>query len=145
MNQVINIKQPKEINLRSDSPSLSSMSRPGASITTVSPDKELIPRKIKRKKFSETFIKGKETIQVPDNPSKRSKEDSIIDEIIIIIKTPPPFQNKEDYIGGTHEKTCQSDDYPSDTDGCARNLGDEHKNEENDEYIEPPSENDRRK
>ena len=40
----------------------------------------------------------------------------------------------------------ESDDSQSDTDGCARNLGDEHKNEENDEYIEPPSEeNNRRK
>ena len=34
-----NIEQPKEVNVRSDSPSLSSMSRPGASVTTVLPDR----------------------------------------------------------------------------------------------------------
>ena len=38
----INIEHSKEINVRSDSPSLSIMSKPGASITTVSPDKERI-------------------------------------------------------------------------------------------------------
>ena len=49
--------------MRSDSPILSSMSIPGASITTVLPDKERIPRKIKEKKISETLIKGKYSIQ----------------------------------------------------------------------------------
>ena len=39
----INIEQPKEINVRSDSPSISSMSRPEAIITTALPDKERIP------------------------------------------------------------------------------------------------------
>ena len=67
------------------------MYRHVASITTVSPDKEHIPRNTKGKKISETFIKGKYSIKEPDNPSKRAKEDGIIDEIIIIIKTPPPF------------------------------------------------------
>ena len=42
-------------------------------------------------------------------------------------KTPPPFKNKEDYIGGTIEKTREYDDSPSKTDGCARNLGKQHK------------------
>ena len=45
------------------------------------------------------------------------------------IKTPSPLKNKQDYIGVTNEKTRGSDDYPSDTDGCAINLGNEHKNE----------------
>ena len=49
------------------------MSRHGESITTVSPDKERIPHKIKIKKNSETLIKVKESIQEPDNPSKREK------------------------------------------------------------------------
>ena len=56
------------------------MSRPGASITPVSPDKQRIPCKYLKKKNSETLIKGKEIIQEPDNPSKREKEDSITDE-----------------------------------------------------------------
>ena len=55
-------------------------------------------------------------------------------------KTPPPFKNKEYYIGGTNEKTHESDDSPSDTYGFARNLGDKHKNEEYEEYIETPPE-----
>ena len=55
-------------------------------------------------------------------------------------KKPPPYKNKQDYDGGTNDKTRESDDYSSDTDGCARNLDDEHKYEEDDEYIETPSE-----
>ena len=103
------------------------MSRPGASITTVLPDKERIHCKIKRKKFSETFIKEKQSIQVLYNPSKRKKEDSIIDgKNNNAKKTPPSFKNKEDYIGGTNEKTRESGGSPSDNDGFARNLGDEH-------------------
>ena len=66
--------------MRSDSPSLSNMSRPVSSINTVFPDKDCIPRKIKLRKVSETLIKGKEIIQEPDNPRKREKEDSIINE-----------------------------------------------------------------
>ena len=44
-------------------------------------------------------------------------------------KNPLPFKNKADYIGGTNEKAREPDDYPSNNDGCARNLGKEHKNE----------------
>ena len=55
-------------------------------------------------------------------------------------KKPPPYKNKQDYDGGTNDKTRESDDYSSDTDGCKRNLDDEHKNEEYKEYIQPPSE-----
>ena len=57
------IEQPKEINVRSDSPIFSSMSIHGASITTVLPDKERIPRKIKIKKISETLIKVKKVFK----------------------------------------------------------------------------------
>ena len=56
------------------------MSRHEASITTVSLDKERIPCKIKRKRIPKTLIKGKESIQEPDNPSKMENEDSTIDE-----------------------------------------------------------------
>ena len=57
-------------------------------------------------------------------------------------KTPPPFKNNQDYRGDNNEKTREYDDSPSDTDGCARNLGDEYKNEEDEEKIEtPPEEN----
>ena len=71
--------------------------------------------------------------------------DSIID-LKNIIKTPLPFKNKQDYIGGNNEKTRESNDSPSDNDGCTRNLGNEHKNEGDEEYIEtPPEENNRNK
>ena len=53
---------------------------------------------------------------------------------------PPPCKYKQYYVGGTNDKTRESDDSPSDTDGCTRNLENEHKNEEDDEYIETPSE-----
>ena len=36
-------------------------------------------------------------------------------------------------MGGTNEKICESYDYPSVTDGCLRNMGNEHKNEEDEE------------
>ena len=77
------------------------------------------------------MIKGKEIIQEPDNPSKREKEDIIPDEENNNNKTSPPFKNKEDYIGNTNEKTREYNDSSSETDGCVRNLGKEHKNEEN--------------
>ena len=47
------------------------------SVSSVTPDKQHIPRKNKIKKTSETLITGKESIQEPYKPSKREKEDSI--------------------------------------------------------------------
>ena len=56
--------------------------------------------------------------------------------------TPPPNTNKQDYAGVTNDKTRDSQTHESgysrsDTDGCARNLYEEHKNEEDDDYIDP--------
>ena len=99
------------------------MSGPGASVTTESPEKQRITRMNRRKKTLDTLIKGKEIIQELYNPSKREKEDSIPDEEKHNKKTPPPFKNKEDYIGDINEKTRESDDSTSETDGCVRNLG----------------------
>ena len=58
--------------------------------------------------------------------------------------TPPPYANKKYYKGGTNDKTRDSrtretSDYPRDNDSCAINLGEEHKNEEDEEYIDPLS------
>ena len=39
-----------------------------------------------------------------------------------------------------NNNTSESDDSSSETDGCARKLDYEYKNEEDDGYIEPPSE-----
>ena len=55
------------------------MSGHGESVSSVTTDKQRIPRNNKRKKTSKTLITGKESIQEPDNPSKRAKYDSIPD------------------------------------------------------------------
>ena len=70
------------------------------------------------------MIKEKENIQEPDDPIKRAKDYSMPDEEKYNNKkTPPPLKNKEDNIGDTNEKTRKFNDSPSETDGCARNLG----------------------
>ena len=48
------------------------------------------------------------------------------------MKKPRQYKNKQDYSGGTNDKTRESDDSPNDTDGCAKNLDDEHRNKEYD-------------
>ena len=50
------------------------------------------------------------------------KQDSISDVEKHNKKTPPPFKNKEYYIGDTNEKTRGYDDYTSATDGYVRKL-----------------------
>ena len=55
------------------------MSGHGEILSSVTTDKQRIPRKKKGNKTPDTFIKGKESIQKPDNPSKRAKESSIPD------------------------------------------------------------------
>ena len=57
---------------------------------------------------------------------------------------PSPYKNKKDYKGGTNDKTHDSHTREtsysrSENDSCARNLDEEHKNEEYEEYIDPPS------
>ena len=47
-------------------------------------------------------------------------------------------------MGGTNDKkhdsrTRETSDSPSDPDSCAINLDEENKNEEDDDYIDPPS------
>ena len=57
----------------SDNRSVSSISVRGASIMTVSPDGERIPRKKGKKKLSEISITGNKITQDPENQSKKSK------------------------------------------------------------------------
>ena len=70
---------------------------------------------------------------------------SSIDETKINAEiTAPPNTNKQDYAGSTNEKTRDSEtresgDFRSDTECCTRNIDEEHKNEEDDDYIDPPS------
>ena len=120
------------------------MSVHGGSTTTVSPDRESIPRKKVKKKLSEISITGNKITQEPDNQGKKAKMGSNIDETKINVElTPPPNTNNQDYASSTNDKirdfqTRESGDSQSDTDGCARNLDEEHKNEEDDNYIDPP-------
>ena len=77
--------------------------------------------------------------------SKEAKVGSSIDGTKIPVKlTPPPYTNNQYHKVGTNDKTRDSltretSDYPSDTDSCARNLNEKHKNEGYDDYIYPPS------
>ena len=69
-----------------------------------------------------------EITQDPDNQSKKSKVGSSIDGKKMPAElTPTPNTNKQDYAGGTNDKTHDSHtlefgDSRSDTDGCARNI-----------------------
>ena len=121
------------------------MSVPGESITTVSPDGECIPRKKGKKKLSEISITGNKITQDPDNQYKKENVSSGINETKIRVElTPPPNINKQDYAGGTNDKTRDSQtretgDSRSETDSCAKNVDKEHKNEEDKDYIDLPS------
>ena len=69
------------------------------------------------------MIIRKQIIQEPVNPRKRSKEDAITDvEKATPKETPTQFWHKADYKGDTDEKTHVSDNSPSETDDCVRNL-----------------------
>ena len=76
--------------------------------------------------------------------SKEAKVDSSIDGTKIpSILTTPPYTNKHYYKVGKNDKTRdphtrETSDSTSDTDSCARNLDEEHKNEEDEDYIDPP-------
>ena len=117
----------------------------GESTTTISPDGERIPRKNLKNKLSEISSTGNKITQEPDNQSKKSKLGSNIHETKINEElTPSPKENKKYYAGGTNDKTRdshtrESEDSWSDTDSCARNHDGEHRNEEDDDYIDPPS------
>ena len=64
---------------------------------TILLDKERIPRKDKKKENSEILITGNDSTQEPDNPSKKAKVDSSIDETKPNLKlTPPPYKNNQD-------------------------------------------------
>ena len=57
---------------------------------------------------------------------------------------PPPNTNKQDYAGSNNDnirdsQTRESGYSRSDTNGCAIYLDEEHKNEEDDDCIDPPT------
>ena len=77
--KITKIEKPKEIDISKDNSSLSLLSRHGASVSSESRDKQRIPCRNKVNNTPDTFIKAKEIIQIPDNPSKSVKEDSTPD------------------------------------------------------------------
>ena len=59
------------------------------------------------------------------------------------LNTPPPFNNKQDYEGDTHDKTLDSSTrdnivLKNNDDSLKRNLDKETKNADDDEYIDNP-------
>ena len=69
---------------------------------------------------------------------------SIYETKINVELIPPPNTNKQDYAGCTNDKirdsqTRESGDSRSETDGCAKNIYEEHKNEDVEDYIDPLS------
>ena len=112
---------------------------------TASLDGGRILRKKKKKKLSETSIIGNKITQYQDNIGKEAKVGSNIEGTkILSILTPPPYKNNKDYKDGTNDKTHdfhtrETSVSPIDNDSCARNLNEENKNEEDEEYIDPPS------
>ena len=97
-----------------------------------------------KNKLSEISITGNKITQEPDNQSKKSKVGSSFDKTKINVElTPLPNTYKKDYTCGTNDKTRgsqtrESGDSWIDTDVCAINLDEEHKNEEDEDYIDPP-------
>ena len=106
-----------------------------------------IPMKKQKKKASETSNTRNKLTQDQDNIGKEAKVGSSIEgtknSSVLTphqsVLTPPPYKNKQDYRGGTNDKTHDShtretgvsgsDDY-----SLARNLDAENKNIEDDEY-----------
>ena len=78
-NKSARILKKSEIDVCNDNLSISVFPVHGEILSSVTQDQQHIPRNNKRKKTPDTSITGKEIIQEPDNPSKRSKEDSIPD------------------------------------------------------------------
>ena len=121
------------------------MSVHGESITTISPEGERIPRKKRKKIILEISITGNKTSQDSDSQSKEAKVDISTDGTKVHVElTPTTNTNKQDYAVGTNDKirdsqTREAGDSRSETDSCARNIDEEHKNEEDDNYIDPPS------
>ena len=106
-------QEPKDMTIKTiksahDDKSFSSMS--------ASQDIGRIPRKKQKKKVSETSITGNKITQDQDNMSKEAKVGSSIEgtknpSVLTphpSVLTPPPYKNKQDYKGGTNDKTHNS-------------------------------------
>ena len=117
-----------------------------------------IPRKNPKKKVSEPLVTSNKVTQDTDDKNEDDKVGSSIEgtkntSVCVTTHrsglTPPPYNNNQDYKGGTHDKTIyshtsDSDDSRNDDASVKRNIYEENKNAEDDEYIDhPPIKNDK--
>ena len=111
-----------------------------------------IPRKKPKKKLPEPLVTENKITQDTDD----MKEDENVGSSIEVTKrtsvcvtphlsglNPPPYNNKQDYKGGTKYKTIDSHTPDSDVSrhddaSLKRNLDEENKNAGKDEYIDDP-------
>ena len=113
-------------------------SRPSMS---ASQDIGRIPRKKQKKKLSETSITGNKITQDQENMSKEAKVGGSIGgakNLSVLtphqsVLTSPPYKNKQEYKGGTNDKTrdshtCETSFSQKDDDSLARNMDAENKN-----------------
>ena len=112
------------------------------SIMSQSLDLVPIPRKKQNKKVSEISITGNKVTQYPYDTNKEAKVSSSIEgtkqtSLCVTphpsVLTPPPYKNKQDYEGGTNDKTHYSHTRESGVSrsydaSLARNLDAENKN-----------------
>ena len=116
-----------------------------------------IPRKKQKKKVPEPLVTVNKVTQGPDDTNEGARVGSSIEgtkQISVCVTpylsglTPPPYKNKRDYKGDTNDKKNDSNTPDSgvsiiDDSRVARNLDEENKNAEDDEYIDhPPIKND---
>ena len=107
----------------------------GKSCSSMSASQDIgrIPRKKQKKKVSETSITGNKLTQDQDNINKEAKVGSSIEGTKNpSVLTPPPYKNKQDYKGGTNDKTHDSHTHEtgvsrSDDDSLERSLDAENR------------------
>ena len=124
-------QEPKDMTIKTNK---STHDDKSCSSVSASQDVGRIPRKIIKKKVSETSITGNKITQDQYNMSKEAKVGSSIEGTKNpSVLTPPPYKNKQDYKGCTNDKTRDSHTRGtsvsrSDDDSLARNLDAENKN-----------------
>ena len=92
-------------------------------MSRLSHEDEKIPKRKKPKKIPEPLVTAPEVTQDPYDMEKYdkvfssiegSKKTSVCVTPLLILKTPPPYNNKRDYTGDTLDKTLYSRTHDSD-------------------------------
>ena len=137
------VQEPKDMTIKTNK---SAHDDKSCSSISASQDIGHIPRKKQKKKVSETSITRNKITQDEDKMSKEARVGSSIEgtknpSVLTphpSVLIPSPYKNKQDYKGGTNEKTHDSHTREtsvsqSDDNSLARNLDAENKNTEDDE------------